>query len=276
MVSDQTTLDYTAPNKNTQIIQIDICGTEIGKNYKNTFGLMGDAKSVLEGLLAKASNKKNSSWVAMVKNLVDDTLERQRELFDSQEHPIQTARLLKELSDLLPDDTIVVADTGWSAVWSATMLRMKRSQSYIRAAGSLGWSLPASMGAKCAAPGRTVVCFLGDGAFYYHLSELETAVRYGINIVVVINNNSRLGQCIPFVQEAYINDENKYEDYKRKITFSPVDFVKIAEGLGAEGIRVENPEEIHTAIRKALSIKKPCVVEVLTDCMSRGPLSPSI
>ena len=116
----------------------------------------------------------------------------------SNETPIRVERLCAEITAALPEDGILVADTGYSGIWTGTCIDLNGAgQIYLRAAGSLGWSFPAALGAKLAAPDRKVMCFSGDGAFYYHLPELETARRRGIATVTVINNNSGFGQGWP-------------------------------------------------------------------------------
>jgi len=265
MISDQTTLAYTAPSKNTRIIQIDIEGTELGKNYPNTLGIMGDAATVMKQLSNAVSNKKRNSWRKEVKAFVADTLKKQDEKSRIDGPIIETARLCRDLSDSLPDNAIVVADTGWSATWGATWLRMKPSQLFMRAAGSLGWAYPASLGAKCASPDRPVICYAGDGAFYYHLVEMETAMRYNIDTVTVINNNSRINQCIPYVGEAYTGQADVYEKYKQKVTFNPGSFADIASCFGINSIKVEKASDIKPAIQSAIDSKKPSLVEVITD-----------
>ena len=128
-------------------------------------------------------------------------------LLNSDAVPIRPERLCKEISDILPPNGIVVSDTGYSGIWTGAMINLRHpGQSYIRAAGSLGWGFPASLGVKCGAPERPlglVVCFTGEGGFFYHLSELETASRCGINTVTVINNNHCLRQCLEGINRAY-------------------------------------------------------------------------
>jgi acetolactate synthase-1/2/3 large subunit len=147
-------------------------------------------------------------------------------------------------------------------------------QSYIRAAGSLGWAFPASLGAKCAAPDRPVVCFTGDGGFWYHLSELETALRCGIKTVTVVNNNSGFGQCRPNVDRVYGDRPGNRDELCR---FRRVDFSRIAQEMGCLGIQVERPEDISSALRTALQADVPVVVNVITDilCTAPPPWSPS-
>ncbi|NLD20465.1 MAG: thiamine pyrophosphate-binding protein [Clostridiales bacterium] len=272
MVSDQTTLNFTAPKMGTNIIQIDIEGAQIGKNYENTTGLLGDAKLVTEQLTAAINKNERPKWRDEIKAFVNDTNSKQLKIAHNNRAPIQTACLCKDLSSLLPDDAIVVADTGWSATWASTMFRMKPSQLFMRAAGSLGWSYPASLGAKCGAPEKPVICFCGDGGFYYHMAEMETAVRYGINTVTIVNNNSRLNQCIPYVGEAYTGASDNYNDYREKVTFQKISFAEIAEKFGVTGIKIESTKDIAPAIKKALLMKNPVVIEVITDWSSDGPL----
>jgi len=258
--SDQTTLDWTTPDPSCRVIQIDIAGEELGRNYPNCLGIAGDAKTVLSQLLGYVSPGSRPGWREQVAAYKADTIARQRELMDKDERPIHTGRLCAELTKFLPDDAILVSDTGFSAVWTSTMIRMKPGQTYIRAAGSLGWSVPASIGAKVAKPDRPVICFTGDGGFYYHLSEIETAVRCGVNTVVVINNNGMLAQCLN--GGAYKNDR---ELGTKSLSFSKISFAQVAEALGAYGQRVESGADIPGALRNALDSGRPAVVEVITN-----------
>lgn len=265
MISDQTTLNFTAPSKGTQILQIDIDGGELGKNYAKTYGIMGDAKVVMEQLEEAICKTSRNEWRAKVEEFVAKDLARWDAIATSGDGPIQTGYLCKTFSEMLPDNAIISSDTGWSATWASCTFRTKPTQKFMRAGGSLGWGFPAAIGAKCGNPDRPVFAFVGDGAFYYHLSELETAVRYGIDVNVILNNNSHFNQCIPYVAEAYDGDEEGYATYKNKVEFKPTNFAALAEAFGATGIRVTEAAEIKGAIEKAVSIDGPVVVEVITD-----------
>jgi acetolactate synthase-1/2/3 large subunit len=170
---------------------------------------------------------------------------------------------------MLPSDAVLVSDTGYSAIWTATMIGLTdREQTFIRAAGSLGWAFPAALGAKCAVPDRPVICFTGDGGFLYHLPELETASRYGIQTVTIVNNNSGLGQAIPGISQAYGERKGDIESLYR---FGQTNYARIAEDFGCLGIRVEQPEEITPAIQTAMASGRPTVVEVVTDLDAVAP-----
>ena len=134
----------------------------------------------------------------------------------------------------------------------------------MRAAGSLGWALPAALGAKCALPDRPVVAFTGDGGFWYHVSELETAARYGINTVIVVNDNRSLNQC-RVGDERVVNANYPGMSADAMWQFSDVDLAKVAESMGAFGIRVTDPANISSAIEEALASNRPAVVDVVSD-----------
>jgi acetolactate synthase-1/2/3 large subunit len=180
--------------------------------------------------------------------------------------PIRPERLCADITAELPENAVVVADTGYSAIWAGTLIEINRpGQLFLRAAGSLGWAFPAALGAKCAVGQRPVVCFSGDGAFWYHLCELETAVRWDIPTVTVINNNSVLGQSQLGIRRAYRGEGGREEQQYR---FSDTDFARLARDLGAEGIRVEKPGDIRGALRQALACGRPAVIDVVTEAES--------
>jgi acetolactate synthase-1/2/3 large subunit len=268
-VGDQVTHDWRIPKSGTQIIQIDIEPSELGRNYPNTVGVCGDAKIALRQMLGSASPRDNSSWVAQAREWVQDWENTYAPLKNSDAMPIRPERLCSEIARALPHNAILVSDTGYSAIWTSTMIPiMHATQTYLRAAGSLGWAFPAAIGAKCATPDRPVICFTGDGGFLYHLSELETARRYGINTVTIINNNSGFGQAIPGINRAY---GDRQGDRQALYRFRDTNYAHIAQEFGCLGIRVEKPDEIASAIQQALSANQPSVVEVITDLNAVAP-----
>lgn len=268
---DQVTHNWTVPGPRIPVIQIDINPSELGRSYRKTFGLQGDAKATVRRLLQFIKKPKgDTEWKSRVRQIVKDWKDMIEPLRNSDDTPIRPERLCKEITNILPSNAVLVADTGYSAVWSSTMIELRYpDQRYIRAAGSLGWAFPASLGAKCAVPDKPVVCFTGDGAFWYHLSELETAKRWGIKTVTVINNNSGLGQSIIGVNQAYGDSPGRREDV---YGFETVNFAKIAEDIGCLGIRVESPDLISVALKEALASDKPAVVDVVTDLNCKPPI----
>lgn len=262
---DQVTRNWTLPRSGTRVIQLDIDPAEIGRNYPGALGLAGDAKRSLQVLMEHVGTPREpGDWARYARAVVDAWRQAVAPLKASDATPVRPERLCQEITDILPPNAVLLADTGYSAIWSGTMIDFLHPQQvYLRSAGSLGWSLPAAIGAKCAAPERPVFCFCGDGAFWYHLAELETASRWGIQVITVINNNSMLGQIAPFAQRAAADHPGHNLDAAYR--YRETNFARMAEEMGCFGIRVDRPGDIRDAIQQALDQEKPAVVDVVTD-----------
>jgi len=267
---DQVTLNWTIPSITTPIVQIDADPLEIGRSYPNTTGLVGDAKATVARLVEAVGRPvRDSGFADEAARIVADWRATMTPLVEKNTAPIAVERLCAEITRALPADGVLVADTGYSGIWTGTMVDLNGAgQTYLRAAGSLGWAFPASLGAQCAAGSRRVVCFTGDGGFYYHLPELESARRYQIPAVIVINNNSGFGQNLTGVHRIAGNRPGRGEEL---IRFGPTDFAKVAASFGVRGIRVEEPSRIASALSEALAGNEPVVVDVVTDLEPRAP-----
>jgi acetolactate synthase-1/2/3 large subunit len=274
-VGDQITCDWKIPAMGVPIIQIDIDPVEIGRNYPGVYGLVGEPARVLAALaVACGRQPAREAWLQACAKARQDWMDHMRPLLESEARPMRAERLAHALSDCLPPDAIVVADTGFSATWTAQLTEFRQpGQRYLRAAGSLGWAFPAAIGAACAAPERPVICFTGDGALHYHLSELETVVRWNLPVVTVINNNRALGQGLRSVKKLYEGRKGTLDDL---VLFKDVDFAEVARTFGIAGVRVEDPAQVIPAIEQALASGRPAVIDVLTDpdCNPEPPWVP--
>ncbi|MXX23929.1 MAG: thiamine pyrophosphate-binding protein [Caldilineaceae bacterium SB0668_bin_21] len=266
----QVTNAYQIPPQGTPIIQLDINPEEIGRNYPVQVGLQGDVKSSLRRMIDRAApSNTRTDWLSRVQELVQQWNEDVSHLVNSDILPMRPERLCRELSDYLPSDAILVSDTGHAGIWTGTMLDLKHAdQSYLRCSGSLGWGLPAAMGAKCAQPDRPVLCFTGDGGIWYHIAELETAVRCGINTVTVVNNNHSLNQEQGGVEQTY---GGRTAGSDELWLFEDADFARIAESFGALGITVNKPGELPGALDRAFASGRPAVVDVKTHVEGIAP-----
>jgi acetolactate synthase-1/2/3 large subunit len=260
---DQVTQNWTMPPRGSKVIQLDINPTEIGRNYPDVIGLMGDAKVSLKKLLPLIDSlAKKDAWGEEAIDIIQAWRGVVEPYCCSDDIPLRPERLCREISKVLPQDAILVADTGYTAIWAGSLINLTHAdQTFLRAAGSLGWAFPAALGAKCAAPGRPVFCFSGDGAFWYHLCELETAARRGVKTITIVNNNSRLGQSVLGIRRAYRDDPGSKE---HQYAFRDTNFARIAQEMGCFGVRVERPDDIQAAIRQAMDQSKPAVVDVVT------------
>ncbi len=259
----QVTNNYTIPPQGTPIIQLDINPAEIGRNYPIKVGLQGDVRNTLRRMLDQAATAvPRTAWISRVQELVQAWKEDVGEQFNSDSVPMRPERLCRELADALPSDAILVSDTGHSGIWTGTMLDLKHpDQMFIRCAGSLGWGLPAAIGAKCAQPDRPVVCFTGDGGIWYHITELDTARKCGINTVTVVNNNHSLNQEKGGVEAIYGGQTAGSDELW---LFPDTDFAKIAESMNCFGITVNKPSELASALDQAFAAGKPALVDVKT------------
>jgi acetolactate synthase-1/2/3 large subunit len=266
----QVTNFYQIPPQSTPIIQLDINPEEIGRNYPIKVGLHGDVKSSLRRMIDSAAPAPaRTAWIGRVRELVENWNASVSQHVNSEILPMRPERLCRDLSDYLPSDAILVSDTGHAGIWTGTMMDLKHpDQSFIRCAGSLGWGLPAAMGAKCAQPERPVICFTGDGGIWYHLSELETAVRNGINTVTIVNNNHSLNQEQDGVEQIYGGRTTGSDELW---LFDDADFARIAESMGALGLTVNKPSELAGALDQALASGRPAVVDVKTHVEGIAP-----
>ena len=266
----QLTLNWQIPAPATRVLHLDIEPREIGRHFDTEVAIVADAKLGLAALLdALASEtQQHPEWVRRTAELA----RRWRESVAEQvgEHtPLRPEWLAERLGGLLPDDALVVADTGHAGMWTAAHLDVPSGHGFIRAAGSLGWGLPAAIGAQIGRPDRRVVLFTGDGGLLYHLSELETAARWKVPLVVVVNNNRSLNQEINPYTVAY--GGTLHGRHHELWHFNDVDYTRVAESLGVKGIRVEKAREFAPAMARAAESDGPVLIDVVTDIEAVAP-----
>ena len=266
----QVTNGYNIPPQGTPIIQLDINPDELGRNYPIRLGMQGDVRNTLRRMIDAAETaQQRTAWLCRVQELVANWRESVSEKLISERLPMLPERLCRELTTYLPSDAILVSDTGHSGIWTGTMIDLKHpEQIFIRCSGSLGWGLPAAFGAKCAAPERPVLCFTGDGGIWYHLTELDTAMKCGINAVIVVNNNHSLNQEQGGVESVY---GGRTAGSDELWLFPDADFAKMAESMGCFGVTVNKPSELAGALDAAFSSGKPAVVDVKTHVEGIAP-----
>ncbi len=260
----QVTNDWKIPRPGTSVIQIDIDPSELGRNYPAKVALLGDARVTLRRLSDTVEPvEQRTHWLQRINQVKKEWKDQIKKWHHSDSVPIRPERLCKEITDFLPEDALLISDTGHSAIWTGTMVELKQTgQTYVRCAGSLGWAFPAALGAKCALPDRPVICFTGDGGFWYHVAELETAARYGINVLTIVNNNRSMNQVKKGAEKGYSNGSGSADDIWQ---FTDIDFSRVATAMGCTGIRVRKPDELKAALHESLAVDKPAVIDVVSD-----------
>jgi acetolactate synthase-1/2/3 large subunit len=268
-----TTHFWAVPKIGTPAIQIDIEPESLGRNYPLAASVLGDAKAVLAAMLAqvdKSSAGRRTAWMEEIGALKGEWYAKYKPMLESDAVPINPARICRELTQHVPDDAIVVVDTGHAGMWMGGLYDLRTdTQSYFRSAGHLGWAFCAGIGAKAACPERPVVVFTGDAGFWYHIGELETQVRWNIPSVTLVNNNGGGNQSKRGFDRVYGGEGNNRS--RELWTYKPMNFARIAEDIGALGIRVEKPAEIGPALAKAIASKRPAVIDVATDIEALAP-----
>jgi acetolactate synthase I/II/III large subunit len=268
-----TTHFWAVPKIGTPAIQIDIEPEALGRNYPLAAAVNGDAKVTLAKMLAacdRGSAGKRKAWIAQAQNICGEWQAKCKSALNSDAVPIRPERLCHELTQHVPDNAIVVVDTGHAGMWMGGMFDLTApQQSYMRSAGHLGWAFPAGLGAKCGCPERPVVTFTGDAGFWYHIAEIETAVRWQINAVTVVNNNGGGNQSKRGFDRVYGGEQT--QKARELWTFSKMNFARLAEDMGALGIRVEKAAEFPAALARALAANRPAVIDVATDIEVLAP-----
>jgi len=270
-----TTHFWAVPKIGTPAIQIDIDPEALGRNYPLKASVLGDARAVLAKMAERADARtaaKRRPWVEQAQAIRKEWYAKYQPMLESDAVPIRPERMCAELTKHVPDDGIVLVDTGHAGMWMGGMYDLRAStQSYLRSAGHLGWAFSAGLGAKCACPDRPVVAFTGDAGFWYHVAEIETAVRWKINSVTVVNNNASGNQSKRGFDRVYGGRQT--EQARELWTYRMVNFARIAEEIGALGIRVEKPAELAPAIQRALKADRPAIVDVATDIEALAPVA---
>jgi acetolactate synthase-1/2/3 large subunit len=256
---------WTLFSAGTTVIQIDIDPSELGKVYRTDHGLWGDAKLALADLGAALTGDQHRMHERA--RLQAEEVERRRRAwlddaepkYHSSERPVHNARLLHELRAALPDDAILVADGGFAAHWSGLLYDVRVSgRTYIanRGHAAIGYGLPGAIGAKLAAPDRTVVALCGDNGFAMALPELETARRIGAPVIAVIVDNQTLGY-VKALQHSL------YGDRFISVDFLDVDYGAVARAFGCYGARVEDPADLPAVLREAIDSGETAVIDVM-------------
>ena len=261
--NEMATARWSVPDPGSTIIHIDIDQKEIGRNYQTRVGINADARLALQALvneLRRQSFQPKVSRVEEIKNLLHLWREDNAARANSNVVPIHPARLLREVQDFIGPDTILVSDGSSPFMWATSHTFVEAGPTFItpRGTGAIGTGIPMAIGAKLAAPDKKVICFEGDGGIMCGIiSELEVAARYNIPIVVVVFNNG-----------TYLLEKNHMKEYalSQEMNFVPgLNFANVAREFKCEGIRVEHPDEIHSAIQRGLESGKPTLVDVALD-----------
>ncbi|WP_408010349.1 thiamine pyrophosphate-dependent enzyme [Pseudalkalibacillus sp. A8] len=258
--SQITTQDYTLMNPSSKLIHVDISPHELNKVYKPHTGIVSDAKQFIEDLFAiteaPALDRKKQERVKFYRE--EYVKFREIPTLKDDEY-VDLAGAIKDLKDVLPEDTIITNDAGNFFGWLAKYYSFIHEGTYVGpTSGAMGYGMPAAIGAKLARPDKQVVCLSGDGGFMMTMQELETAIRYNIPVIAVVANNNMYGTI-------RMHQEIQFPNRVIGTDLTNPDFAEMAKVMGCHGERVESNDDFTAALKRALKSGKPSVIEVRTD-----------
>ena len=263
--SDRTTGKVSEFAPNATKIQIDIDPAEIGKNVQIDLPIVGDAKTILRELIVELNETNHAKWTHDVIN--KHKAYKPKMFFNTT--PLKPQETLKEIMEAVTPTTIVSTDVGQNQMWMAHYYKTKNPRTFISSGGlgTMGFGLPAAMGAQVAKPEENVLAVVGDGGFQMVSQELATIKENDLPIVTCILNNRYLGM-VSQLQKLF----NEHV-YATKLTETP-DFVKLAEAYGVCGERVEKPGELRETIQNAFKSREATVIDVTIDSEELLPIVP--
>ena len=236
-----------------KIIHIDIDAAEINKNIRVDASVVGDLKAVLKRLNTKLTRQNHENWMKTVADL--------KEKYPLKYEPsnLSCPYVIETIDKVTGGDAIITTDVGQHQMWAAQYFHYTKPRTFLSSGGlgTMGYGLGACIGAQVGQPDKICINIAGDGCFRMNMNELATASRYNIPIVQVVINNHVLGMVRQWQTLFY------GKRYSQTVLNDGVDFCKVAEGLGCEAIRVTSKDEVEGAIKKAIDLKRPVLVECI-------------
>lgn len=249
--SDRVVGNASAFAKNAKVLHIDIDAAEINKNIHSDAFVVGDLKEVLTQINDKLPKQEHPEWITHIKEL--------KEKYPlSYDHSVLSCPyIMEEIDKATEGKAIITTDVGQHQMWAAQYYKYSEPRTFLSSGGlgTMGYGLGACIGAKCGRPEKICINIGGDGCFRMNMNELATASRYQIPIIQVVINNHVLGMVRQWQTLFY------EKRYSQTVLDDGVDFCMVAKGLGCEAFRVTTKEEFDEAIRKAIDLKKPVVLD---------------
>lgn len=245
-----------------KVIHFDIDPAEINKNVLSDIRVVGDLRWSLPALLTKAGNRKPGEWRAPIADWgrqVKTWAQDKPLSYEQRTDVIMPQAVIEKVSELTQGEAVIVTDVGQHQMWTAQYYRFKNPRSLLTSGGlgTMGYGLPSAIGAQMGKPDQTVFLFAGDGGIMMNCQEIATAANNNLPIKVIILNNQVLGMVAQW-QRMFYEGRLAHTSLKGR-----TDFVKLAEAMGATGLRVSKPEELEPTLRKAMEIPGPVFIDVI-------------
>lgn len=242
-----------------RIIHIDIDPAEIGKNIDVAIPVVGDVRLVLEELIKFAGEGSNEGWIDTLKKQRDQR-KAGRKSFNAKKY-VDPRLVIEKLSDYIDENAIVATEVGQNQIWAANNLNVKKPRTFITSGGlgTMGYGLPSAVGAKLGRPGSKVITISGDGSFQMSMQELGTIKQCGLDIKIILFNNSRLGM-VREIQKIKLGGR-----YSAVVLDENPDFVSLVAAYGFKGERIDNNEAVGAALERMVSSDGTYLLECIVD-----------
>ena len=267
-VGQNTSHNWSLPLVKQATIHLDVDPSELGRTFRPTVALNGDARATLEALLVILKDGARPEWRREAAKAKKLAAADRAETESSDAVPIFPARVMHELAARIGPDDVVVSDASFSAGWIASHVPARtagRGFLFARGQGGLGYAVPAAIGAAAARPESRVITVSGDGGFSYAIGELATHALHGLRTVNIVLNNGTLA-WLAIWQRLFFEGLRQSVDLEGEA--GGPNFAQVATGLGCEGIRVEQPGDLGDSLDAAFAATRPVVVDVRTDPMA--------
>ena len=253
--SDRVTGNANKFAKNAKILHFDIDAAEINKNIHSDASVVGDALEILKRVNAKLEQQDRHEWLEHIHDYEKQYPMAYRK--DCLNGPL----IMEKIYELTKGEAIISTDVGQHQMWAAQHYKYKKPRTLLTSGGlgTMGYGLGAAIGAKVGCKDKTVINIAGDGCFRMNMNEVATATRYNIPVIEIIFNNHVLGMVRQW-QDLFYGKR-----YSATVLDDCVDFVKVSEGMGAKGYRVQTIEEFEAALKDAMALNIPCVIDCLID-----------
>jgi acetolactate synthase-1/2/3 large subunit len=260
---DRVTGKVESFSPHSKKIHIDIDPTSISKNVPVDIPIVGDAKNVLKSILKFFEEEPAQDWPRVRAEWLKQIAEWENSspLTYKSGPCIKPQFVIKKINEMAGSEVIITTEVGQNQMWTAQFFTFTKPRTLITSGGlgTMGYGLPAAIGAQVAFPDKTVIDIAGDGSFQMNIQELATAVQYNLPVKVAILNNHCLGMVRQW-QQLFCDQR-----YSQTIFEVVPDFVKLAEAYGAVGLRATKPEEVEPVIREALATPRPVVMDFVVD-----------
>jgi acetolactate synthase-1/2/3 large subunit len=256
---DRVTGNVSKYAKQAKVVHIEIDKAEIDKIIKADVAVHADAKEALTALLPKCKANRHADWIASFKKLNDEEYEKvvTKEFFPTSEK-LTMAEVIHHLSDFTKGEAVVVTDVGQHQMTTSRYYQYKNPRTNVTSggAGTMGFALPAAMGAKLGTPEKQVVAVIGDGGYQMTVQELGTIMQYKIPVKIIVLNNNFLGMVRQW-QQLFHGKRYSFTEMQNP------DFVKLAEAYSIPARKVEVRDDLQDALKEMLDAKTPYFLEVV-------------